>query len=172
MFGIITLLNPSCRQVLVMSVTQDENIDISCSSTETDGMSKSPESNQIADACVLGFLWLSSYFGSGPTLLYVGKYPPTYTHKHIGYSYPAIQGKRNYIFRTSSWNLWNRSLNVNIEWFERDSLWNCFHLSAPCVYKVSGHFYRKRTGLLTFSKEESHLFSLLHIQRFNLKPDL
>ena len=80
MFGIITLLNPSCRQVSVMSVTQDENIDISCSSTETDGMSKSPESNQIADACVLGFFWLSSYFGSGPTLLYVGKYPPIHTN--------------------------------------------------------------------------------------------
>ena len=30
---------------------------------------------------------------------------PTYTHKHTGYSYPAIQGKRNYIFfLTSSWN--------------------------------------------------------------------
>ena len=176
MFGIITLLNASCRQVSVMSVTQDENIDISCSSTETDGMSKSPESNQIADACVLGFLWLSSYFGSGPTLLYVGKYPPIHTNI---LDTPILQFRgREIIFfswlhhETFVYFIWNRSLNVNIEWFERDSLWSCFHLSVPCAYKVSGHFYRKRTGLWTFSREESHLISLLHIQSFNLKPDL
>ena len=64
------------------------------SSPETDGMSKSPGANQIAaEACVLGFVWLSSYFGSGPTLLYVGKYPHTQTLA------PAIQGNEKILIQ-------------------------------------------------------------------------
>ena len=46
-------------------------------------------------------------------------------------------------------------------------------ISVLPVYTKSQEIsIEKRTGLLTFSKEESHLFSLLHIQRFNLKADL
>ena len=149
-----------CRQKS-LSVTQDENIDMFCQQQQQHGDRWNVKVSNIQSDCCWGLrsrirviifiFWLRS---NSPLRREI---PNTHTNTCSCNS----GGGKILSFPPSSSNIcmfyWEQKaygLNVNIEWFERDSL-RCFcHPSTPCVYKVSGHFYRKRTGLLTFSKRK------------------